>query len=185
MRSLHATCESFSRLETRSIQLESWQAVMSQHLATVHWERDHATFTDHQYSREHVWQFDGGMEIAASASPHNVREPYTNPACVDPEEAFVASLSSCHMLWFLAIAAKQKFVVESYLDRALGVLEKNEAGNLAITQVRLRPEIIFTGENQPTDQQVEEMHEAAHEQCFLANSVKTNIVVEAVSSSQQ
>jgi organic hydroperoxide reductase OsmC/OhrA len=157
---------------------------MSQHLATIQWQRDRATFTDHQYNREHTWQFDGGLEIAASASPHNVREPYANPACVDPEEAFVASLSSCHMLWFLAIAAKQKFVVESYIDQAVGVLEKNEEGNLAITQVRLRPQIIFTGDNQPTDQQVQEMHEAAHHHCFLANSVKTQILVEAIAPSQ-
>ncbi|MGV0028213.1 OsmC family protein [Phormidesmis priestleyi] len=156
---------------------------MSQHLATIQWKRGCATFTDHQYSREHVWQFDGGVEIAASASPHNVREPYANPACVDPEEAFVASLSSCHMLWFLAIAAKQKFVVESYFDQAVGVLEKNEAGNLAITQVRLRPQIIFAGENQPTDQQVEEMHEAAHDSCFLANSVKTKVMIGAIAPS--
>jgi organic hydroperoxide reductase OsmC/OhrA len=155
---------------------------MSQHLATVQWKRNGATFTDHQYSREHVSQFDGGLEIAASASPHNVREPYANPGCVDPEEAFVASLSSCHLLWFLAIAAKQKFVVESYTDRGIGVLEKNEEGNLAITQVYLRPEIIFAGDHQPTDRQVEEMHEAAHDHCFLANSVKTQIVVEAVLS---
>ncbi|MBD2093508.1 OsmC family protein [Microcoleus sp. FACHB-1515] len=158
---------------------------MSQHLATVQWQRNGATFTDHQYSREHVWQFDGGMEIAASASPQNVREPYANPACVDPEEAFVASLSSCHMLWFLAIAAKQKFVVERYLDRAIGILEKDEAGNLAITQVRLRPEILFAGDDQPTDQQVEAMHEAAHDRCFLANSVKTQILVEDLTSLQQ
>lgn len=158
---------------------------MSQHLATVQWQRNGVTFTDNQYSREHIWRFDGGVAIAASASPHNVREPYANPACVDPEEAFVASLSSCHMLWFLAIAAKQKFVVERYLDRAVGILEKDEAGNLAITQVRLRPEIMFTGDDQPTDRQVEEMHEAAHDRCFLANSVKTKIVVEAVTSSRE
>jgi organic hydroperoxide reductase OsmC/OhrA len=93
------------------------------------------------------------VEIAASASPHIVREPCANLACIDPEEAFVASLSSCHMLWFLTIAAKQQFVVEGYTDRAVGVLEKNEDGNLAITQVRLRPEIKFAGDHQPTDQQ--------------------------------
>ncbi|MBD1842692.1 OsmC family protein [Cyanobacteria bacterium FACHB-63] len=156
---------------------------MSQHLATVYWQRNGVTFTDNQYSREHLWQFDGGVKIAASASPHNVREPYANPACVDPEEAFVASLSSCHMLWFLAIAAKLKFVVESYTDQAVGVLEQNENGNLVITQVHLRPHIIFTGEHQPTNHQVEEMHEAAHHHCFLANSVRTQIVVETIASS--
>lgn len=157
---------------------------MSQHLATVQWRRNGAVFIDHQYSREHHWQFDGGVEIAASASPYVVREPYTNAACVDPEEAFVASLSSRHMLWSLAIAAKQQFVVKSYTDRAIGVLEKDKDGNLAITQVHLHPEIKFAGDRQPIDRQVEELHAAAHHHCFLANSVKTQIVVEAVAPSQ-
>lgn len=152
---------------------------MSEHLATIQWKRDRALFIDNRYSRDHTWQFDGGLAICASASSHTVREPYANPAFIDPEEAFVASLSSCHMLWFLAIAAKQKFIVESYTDQATGLMEQDKNGNLAITQVRLRPQIIFAGDNIPTHQQVEAMHETAHHSCFLANSVKTDIVVEA------
>lgn len=155
---------------------------MSEHLATVEWSRHQATFTDNRYSREHVWQFDGGVRVPASSSPQVVRVPYSNPASVDPEEAFVASLSSCHMLWFLSIAAANKFVVEHYRDSAIGLMQKNEDGRLAITSVRLRPQITFVGENLPTEQQIAEMHEEAHHQCFLANSVKTEIVIEAVSS---
>lgn len=152
---------------------------MTEYFATIQWERHQAKFLHNKYSREHTWQFDGGVEVPASASPHVVPAPYSNPACVDPEEAFVASLSSCHMLWFLAIAAKKKFVVERYTDRAVGLMEKNEDGKLAITKVRLSPEITFAGENLPTDQQIEELHEDAHHNCFLASSVKTAITVEA------
>lgn len=154
---------------------------MSEHQATIAWKRhDQATFTDNRYSREHTWQFDGGTEIAASASPHVVPVPYSNAACIDPEEAFVASLSSCHMLWFLSIAAKKKFVVESYIDCSIGLMEKNEDGKLAITQVRLRPQITFTEDNLPTDEQIEALHKEAHHCCFLANSVKAEIVIEAI-----
>jgi organic hydroperoxide reductase OsmC/OhrA len=99
---------------------------LSEHLATVVWQRDRAKFVDNKYSRAHIWQFDGGLEIAASASPHVVPVPYSNLAAIDPEEAFVASLSSCHMLWFLSIAAQRKFVVESYSDRAVGLMENHK-----------------------------------------------------------
>ncbi|MCP2729627.1 OsmC family protein [Symplocastrum sp. BBK-W-15] len=142
-----------------------------------------AKFTDNKYSREHSWKFDGGAEIAASASPHIVPLPYSNPAYIDPEKAFIASLSSCHMLWFLSIAAKHKFIVDSYVDRAIGLLDKNEEGKLAITKVNLRPHVIFTGDNLPTDKQIEEMHETAHHNCFIANSVKTEILIEMVAFS--
>lgn len=118
---------------------------MSEHFATIEWQRNQAKFTDNRYSREHIWQFDGGVEIPASASPHVVRPPYSNAACVDPEEAFVASLSSCHMLWFLSVAAGKGFVVERYTDPAIGLMEKNKAGKVALTKVRLRPQIIFGG----------------------------------------
>lgn len=151
---------------------------MSDHIATVQWQRYQVQSTDNQYSREHIWQFDGGLEVPVSASPHVVPVPYSNAACVDPEEAFVASLASCHMLWFLAIAAKQKFIVEQYCDRAVGTLAKNENGNLAITQVHLRPQITFAQGNLPTPEQILQMHEAAHHSCFLANSVKTEIMIE-------
>jgi organic hydroperoxide reductase OsmC/OhrA len=155
---------------------------MSEHWAMVQWQRHQQPFTDNQYSREHVWKFDGGSEILASASPIGVPVPYSNPAYVDPEEAFVASLSSCHMLWFLSIAAKHQFVVESYTDQAIGLLSKNEAGKLAITRVSLHPQVTFAGDNLPTAQQIEEMHEKAHQSCFLANSVKAEVVLESHSA---
>jgi organic hydroperoxide reductase OsmC/OhrA len=150
---------------------------MSQHKATVQWQRQQALFVDNQYSRDHLWRFDGGAEIAASASPSVVPVPLANANCVDPEEAFIASLASCHMLWFLAIAAKQQFVVESYVDNAVGVMRKNEGDRLAITKIHLYPQILFAGEHQPTAQQISEMHAEAHVHCFLANSVKTEIVI--------
>jgi organic hydroperoxide reductase OsmC/OhrA len=153
---------------------------MSQHRATVQWDRGQSQFTDNQYSREHRWQFDGGAEIAASASPQVVPPPFSNPAYVDPEEAFVASVSSCHMLWFLSIAAKQEFIVEHYVDQAIGVMGKNEAGQLALTHVHLYPEVIFSGERQPTESQIAAMHEQAHHRCFIANSVKSQVTVEKV-----
>jgi organic hydroperoxide reductase OsmC/OhrA len=153
---------------------------MSQHHATVQWQRNQAQFIDNQYSREHVWTFDGGAQIAASSSPQVVPVPYSNPEGVDPEEAFVASLASCHMLWFLSIAAKQNFVVERYTDQAIGVMGKNEAGNLAITSIHLHPQIKFGADRSPTLAQIEAMHDEAHHSCFLANSVKTAIVIETV-----
>jgi organic hydroperoxide reductase OsmC/OhrA len=153
---------------------------MSEHSVTVLWKRDRARFIDNKYSREHLWQFDGGAEIAASSSPHVVPIPHSNPACVDPEEAFIASLSSCHMLWFLSIAAKKKYVVESYRDRAVGIMEKNEDGKLAITKVTLYPQVTFAQDNLPTQNELEAMHEEAHHSCFLANSVKTEITVKAL-----
>lgn len=157
---------------------------MSEHIAIVQWQRNGAKFADNKYSREHIWQFDGGVEIPASSSPHVVPVPYSNPACVDPEEAFIASLSSCHMLWFLSIAAKRKFIVDSYSDRAIGLMEKNQEGKLAIAKIYLRPQVMFSGDNLPTDKQIEEMHESAHHSCFLANSVKTEIIVEAIAVAQ-
>jgi organic hydroperoxide reductase OsmC/OhrA len=155
---------------------------MSQHIATVSWQRHQAKFIDNRYSREHLWQFDGGSEINASASPQVVPVPFSNRNYIDPEEAFVASLSSCHMLWFLSIAAKKQFVVESYLDNAVGVMSKNEVGRLAITKVYLRPQIVFVGDRVPTPEQIAEMHEEAHRNCFLASSVKAEIVIESIST---
>lgn len=160
---------------------------MSEHIATVCWENRQEVFTDNHYSREHTWSFDGGLEVAASASPHVVPVPYSNPACVDPEEAFVAALSSCHMLFFLAIAAKKQFIVERYQDRAIGIMDKNEAGNLAMTAIHFHPDITFRGdslrdgkaERSPTSAQIAAMHEQAHHQCFLANSVTVRITIQS------
>jgi len=142
----------------------------------IFWKKDSsAAFVDNKYSRGHTWIFDGGIELAASSSPHVVPLPMSKESAVDPEEAFVASLSSCHMLWFLSIAAAKKFVVESYEDHAEGILAKNEEGKLAMTEVTLKPKVSFSGKTIPTPAQVDELHHSAHEKCFIASSVKTKI----------
>jgi organic hydroperoxide reductase OsmC/OhrA len=147
---------------------------MGEYTATIHWQRHDAVFTDQKYSRAHEWRFDGGVTIPASSSPHVVRVPYSDPAAVDPEEAFVASLSSCHMLFFLSLAAKQGLVVDSYEDAAVGVMAKNEAGRMAMTVVTLRPKVVFVG-RQPSPQELHELHHRSHEECFIASSVKTDV----------
>jgi len=148
---------------------------MSQHVATIEWQRDAQDFLDQRYSRRHHWRFDGGADVAASASPQVVPVPLSDPAAVDPEEAFVASLSSCHMLWFLSIAAKRGYRVDRYLDRAEGLMGRNASGRRCITDVTLRPEVTWSGERIPAREVVEAMHEEAHAECFLANSVTTTI----------
>lgn len=150
---------------------------MGEYKAVVEWSRNGAVFTDNRYSRGHHWLFDGGVEVPASSSPGVVPLPLSVAAAVDPEEAFVASLSSCHMLWFLSIAAKRKFVVENYRDEAVGVMAKDASGKLAMTIVTLRPEVQFAGDNRPTRAEIESMHHEAHEQCFIANSIKTKLTV--------
>ena len=153
---------------------------MSQYIATVKWQRqEHENFIDNQYSRGHLWLFDGGVEVPASSSPSILPVPLSVAENVDPEEAFVASLSSCHMLFFLSMAAKKKLVVESYNDPAVGILEKDTEGKMSMTKVTLRPKIVFAGES-PSYQQLQEMHHQAHELCFIANSVKTEIVTEII-----
>ena len=146
---------------------------MATHTATVSWRRNGATFTDQKYSRAHAWHFDGGATVPASSSPHVVPLPYSDAAAVDPEEAFIAALSSCHMLFFLSIAAAAGFVVERYEDAAGGRLEKNGAGRLAMTVVSLRPHATFAEGRRPSEEELHAMHHRAHEQCFLANSVTT------------
>jgi organic hydroperoxide reductase OsmC/OhrA len=130
-----------------------------------------------QYSRAHVWRFDGGAEVAASSSPHSVPAPWAVEANVDPEEAFVAALSSCHMLWFLYYAAKAGCVVDLYRDEAEGIMERNAEGRIAVTRVTLRPEIRWSGERRPDEAEIAEMHHRAHESCYIANSVRTDVVV--------
>ena len=148
---------------------------MAEHKITVEWKRETETFTYDTYNRDHVWVFEGGSRLTASAAP-----AYRgNPALVNPEEAFVASLSSCHMLTFLAVAAKRKFIVDRYSDQAVGVLEKNAQGKLAVTRVRLHPTVTFSGPAQPTPEQLTALHEEAHKGCFIANSVTTDVTVEA------
>jgi len=143
----------------------------------VHWQREGAVFTDKRYSRAHTWRFDGGAVVAASASPHIVPLPYSVEANVDPEEAYIAAISSCHMLTFLSLAAPKQIVVESYTDHATGVMEKVD-GKLVVSRVDLKPTIVYAGE-QPSAALEAELHHAAHEQCFIANSVKTEIQVVA------
>src|SRR2546423_13205007 len=137
---------------------------MSIYMADVHWERNNETSTDNRYSRKHVWRFDGGIEVPGSASPHVVPLPLSASEAIDPEEAFVVSLSSCHMLWFLSLAAKEGFVVDSYTDQASGWMEKNAAGKLAMTKVVLHPAARFSGESLPSRIQIEELHHQAHEE---------------------
>lgn len=146
---------------------------MSAHKATIEWRRETDSFQYTDYSRDHVWRFDA-TTIAASAAPGFLGDA----ARVDPEEAYVASLSSCHMLTFLAIASKKGFIVDSYLDDATGVLAKNENGKLVITRVTLRPTVVFGGDKQPDAEAIDRMHHLAHSECFIANSVQSEIVIE-------
>ena len=152
---------------------------MSTHRASVVWERSEgAAFKDNRYSRAHRWEFDGGAVVPASSSPAVVPLPLSDPAGVDPEEAFVASLSSCHMLWLLFFAAKGGFVVDSYRDAAEGHMEKTADGSMWMARVVLRPELRFSGAA-PDAATLAEMHDKAHHACFIANSVKTIVTVEA------
>ncbi|RQR65172.1 OsmC family peroxiredoxin [Burkholderia sp. Bp9002] len=152
---------------------------MSTYTAEVEWQgAPDEKFTDNRYSRRHEWRFDGGVTVPASSSPHVVRVPFSDPSAVDPEEAYVAALSSCHMLWFLSIAAQKRFVVTRYRDAAQGTMEKNDAGKEVVTRVVLKPAVTFGGEHAPTDAEVAALHHEAHDACFLANSVRTVIDIE-------
>lgn len=148
--------------------------------AIVHWQRGSQPFIDKRYSRRHEWRFDGGAVVTGSSSPHAVRVPYSDASAVDPEEAFVASLSSCHMLWFLDIASRAGWVVDDYRDEALGVMAPNGDGKLAMTLVTLRPAVKFGGENTPDAAQLQALHREAHSECFIANSVKSEVRCEPV-----
>jgi len=152
---------------------------MSKYSAKISWYRaDDEAYVDNKYSRGHEWSFDGGITVAASASPQVVPLPYSVEQNVDPEEAFVASLSSCHMLFFLSIAAKRKYIVDEYVDSAIGIMDKDDKGVEWMTRVTLRPLIKFSGASQPDDEILDKMHHRAHQLCFIANSVKTEVVTE-------
>ncbi|MBL0077371.1 MAG: OsmC family protein [Rhodocyclaceae bacterium] len=153
---------------------------MTQISAEIIWQRGEQDFLSNHYSRRHTMRFDGGAEILGSSSPHIVPLPMSDPTAVDPEEAFVASLSSCHMLWFLSIAAKRKFCVDSYHDAALGLMENNANGKMVVAVVTLRPAITFSGLHQPTRAEIDQLHHRAHEECFIANSVKSEIRIEPI-----
>ena len=151
---------------------------MHRYTADIHWTRQGSTFTDNRYSRVHEWRFDGGVVLPASSSPLSVRVPFSDPAAVDPEEAFVAALSSCHMLTFLYLAARAGWVVDRYDDAAVGLMEKLPNGREAVTRVTLYPVLLFTGPKSPTNEQVVALHHEAHEECYLANSVRTEIDIQ-------
>ena len=152
---------------------------MAEHKATIRWQLDGDGFSKGRFSREHTWTFDGGAIIPASAAPSVIPAPYSNPAAVDPEEAFVASIASCHMLTFLYVAMREGFVVERYEDEAVGVTGKTDRGAVWVARVTLRPRIVYGGDKHPGAADLERLHHLAHEQCFIANSVKTEIRVEA------
>jgi len=151
--------------------------------ATVKWQRGaDEKFTDQRYSRGHSWSFDGGVTVSGSSSPHSVRLPYSVAEAIDPEEALVAALSSCHMLTFLYVAAKQGYVVDAYADDAVGVMSKNEHGKFWVSKVTLHPAITFSGEKRPTTDELDHLHHLAHEECYIANSVKSEVAVEGTMS---
>lgn len=146
---------------------------MSEHKATIEWARGGADFGIRNYSRNHVWRYDNGLETPASATPAYLGDPTR----VDPETAFVAALSSCHMLTFLAVASTKGFVVDSYVDHAVGFLEKNAAGKVAVARAELHPKIVFGGDKQPSEAELAALHDAAHKGCFISNSVTTAVSV--------
>ena len=152
---------------------------MSTYTATVRWHSRESNegFAKGQYSRAHEWAFDGGAVVPASASPHIVPAPWSDAAGVDPEEAFVASLSSCHMLFFLELSRRAGFTIDNYVDAAEGVLEQNTEGKMAMTKVTLRPQVAWAGDA-PSAEQIADLHHRAHEACFIANSVTTEVKVE-------
>jgi organic hydroperoxide reductase OsmC/OhrA len=151
------------------------------YVAEVLWQRaPHETFTDNRYSRRHHLRFDGGSEVAGSSSPSVVPLPMSDPAAVDPEEMFIASIAACHMLWFLSIAARQGYVVDRYRDAAAGAMTRNAAGKLWVSSVTLRPQVTFGGTRQPNAQELEQLHHGAHSECFIANSVKSEVRCEPV-----
>ena len=151
---------------------------MSTYTAEIRWSRGDQKFTDNRYCRAHTWRFDGGVVVSASSSPAVVPLPMSDATAVDPEEAFVASLSSCHMLWFLSIAAKKGYVVDVYADDASGVMEKNADGKLAMTVVTLRPLVTFSGEKLVDRAALDALHHAAHGECFIANSIRSEVRIE-------
>lgn len=152
---------------------------MSDYKATIKWQRTSPDFLKGRYSREHAWIFDGGATVPASSSPSVVPVPFSNPAHVDPEEAFIASISSCHMLTYLYLAGKKGFQIDSYEDESIGRLTKNEKGVPWVSLVTLNPKIVYSGDKLPSPEDVKQLHHLAHEQCFIANSIKTEVVVDS------
>jgi len=152
---------------------------MHRYTAKIDWRREGDDFGRGRYSRAHHWCFDGGIRVAASASPRVVPLPFSSEQAIDPEEALVAAAASCHMLSFLHVASKRGFVVASYADDAEGVMEKDTRGRYAITRIELRPRILFAGSLKPDAAELAALHHAAHEECYIANSIRAEVVVEA------
>jgi organic hydroperoxide reductase OsmC/OhrA len=150
---------------------------MSEHRATIEWRRETAAFDYQTYNRGHAWTFDGGIRVPAAAAPGNIPASAARGPAVDPEQAFVAALSSCHMLWFLHQACEAGYSIQHYVDEAVGVMGKDADGRIAITKVTLRPRVSFTGKA-PDPARHAELHEHAHEKCFIANSVKSELILE-------
>lgn len=150
---------------------------MAAYTATLTWVRGDETFADGKYSRGHEIAFDGGVTMPASSSPHVVKLPLSREDAVDPEEMLVASLSSCHMLFFLDFARRAGFVVDAYVDQAEGVMGKDDRGRIAMTQVKLNPQIAWSGEKTPAPEEVRELHHKAHEACFIANSFRGDVAI--------
>ena len=151
---------------------------MANYGCTIEWSRGDAAFTDLKYSRAHHWRFDGGAVVPGSSSPHSVRLPFSDPAAVDPEEALVAAVSSCHMLWFLSLAASEGYVVDSYSDNAEAQVGPVGMGRQAVTDIVLRPQVSFSGGRLPDQSAVDALHHVAHERCTIANSLRSAVRVE-------
>lgn len=149
---------------------------MGKHVATVRWESD-GNFLSGTYSRAHILEFDGGASVAGSSSPAMVSIPMSDPAGVDPEEALIAAVAACHMLWFLSIAQAAGLDIVRYRDAASAVMGRNAEGRIAVTRITLRPGILFAGQR-PDEAQLARLHHEAHESCFIANSLRTEIVIE-------
>ena len=151
---------------------------MGEYVATVEWVRGDQPFLDNRYSRAHDWRFDGGASVRGSSAPDSVPVPLSDPSAVDPEEALVAATSSCHMLFFLAYAARAGFVVERYLDEAVGIMGRDDRGKVAIVSVVLRPAVTFSGETLPDAAALADLHHRAHDHCYIANSLRASVTVE-------
>ncbi|WP_426103498.1 OsmC family protein [Massilia sp. TSP1-1-2] len=153
---------------------------MTQFVATIAWKRGAQPFADNRYSRAHAWRFDGGLTVPASSSPHSVPLPMSDPGALDPEEALVAAVSSCHMLFFLSIAAQRGLIVDSYCDQAVGLMDRNGEGKMAITRITLAPAIVFGGERAPAAAELDAIHHSAHQKCYIANSIKAEVLIKGV-----
>jgi organic hydroperoxide reductase OsmC/OhrA len=148
--------------------------------ATVDWQRGGQSFADNTYSRAHTWSFDGGVTVAGSSAPNALPPPLSREDAVDPEEALVAAASACHMLFFLALAAKKGFTIDRYKDAAVGEMTKNERGKLFVSKVTLNPAITWSGGKRPTPEDIDALHHRAHDECYIANSIRAEMVIAAV-----